>query len=125
MNGNELQRMAGAEKPLIRGAVQVEVEKLAKANQRPAFVTLAEEGIIGSSPMEAASHVPSFPVEGEIDIVGAGDSVTANLTAALAGGASVTEAMELAMAAASVVIHQLGTTGTADCGQIGERLGLG
>ena len=45
--------------------------------------------------------------------MGAGDAVTANLAAALAAGASPREAMELAMAAASLVIHQLGTTGTA------------
>ncbi len=45
--------------------------------------------------------------------MGAGDAVTANLTAALCAGASITEAMELAMLASSLVIHQLGTTGTA------------
>ncbi len=47
--------------------------------------------------------------------------MTANLAAALAAGASVREAMELAMAAASVVIHQLGTTGTA---KVAELIGL-
>ena len=49
----------------------------------------------------------------EIDIVGAGDAVMANLALALASGATAVEAMRLAMAAASVVIHQLGTTGVA------------
>ena len=52
-------------------------------------------------------------VVGEIDIVGAGDAVMANLALALASGATAVEAMRLAMAAASVVIHQLGTTGVA------------
>jgi bifunctional ADP-heptose synthase (sugar kinase/adenylyltransferase) len=52
-------------------------------------------------------------LRGEIDIVGAGDSVMANLAMALAAGAGTSEAMTLAMAAASVVVHQLGTTGTA------------
>jgi bifunctional ADP-heptose synthase (sugar kinase/adenylyltransferase) len=47
-------------------------------------------------------------------VVGAGDSVTAALTAALAAGASTLEAMELAMLAASLTVHQLGTTGTAE-----------
>ncbi len=59
-------------------------------------------------------------MRGEIDIVGAGDAVGANLTAALASGAALGEAMELAMAAASHVIHQLGTTGTATVEQIGD-----
>ena len=63
--------------------------------------------------MEASTTSPSFPVRGPIDIVGAGDAVTANLTAALAAKATPAEAMQLAMAAASVVVHQLGTTGEA------------
>jgi len=57
-------------------------------------------------------------VRGEIDIVGAGDAVMANLATALAGGAEPGEAMRLAMAAASVVVHQLGTTGTASPGDL-------
>jgi bifunctional ADP-heptose synthase (sugar kinase/adenylyltransferase) len=79
----------------------------------PVFVTMAEKGMIGATPDGVVAHVESFPVRGPIDIVGAGDSVTANLGAALAAGASISEAMELAMAAASTVIHQLGTTGVA------------
>ena len=55
-----------------------------------------------------------MPVRGDIDIVGAGDCVTANLTAALAAGATAVEAATIANLAASCVIHQLGTTGTAD-----------
>jgi bifunctional ADP-heptose synthase (sugar kinase/adenylyltransferase) len=44
--------------------------------------------------------------------------VTANLAAAMAAGANLREALELANAAASVVIHQLGTTGTASIQQL-------
>jgi bifunctional ADP-heptose synthase (sugar kinase/adenylyltransferase) len=46
-------------------------------------------------------------------VVGAGDAVTANLVAAMAAGAEASEALQLAMTAASCVIHQLGTTGVA------------
>ena len=53
-------------------------------------------------------------------VVGAGDAVTANLTAALAAGATVRDAIEIANVAASVVIHELGTTGTASAQQIAE-----
>jgi bifunctional ADP-heptose synthase (sugar kinase/adenylyltransferase) len=86
------------------------------------FVTLSGDGMVGASPYHEPAHVPSLPLRGEIDIVGAGDAVTANLTAALAAGATILEAMEIAMAAASVVIHQLGTTGTASAPQITELL---
>ena len=57
-----------------------------------------------------------------IPVVGAGDAVTANLTAALASGASLAEALALASAAASVVLHQVGTTGTATVAQIEELM---
>jgi bifunctional ADP-heptose synthase (sugar kinase/adenylyltransferase) len=86
---------------------------LANRNQRPVFVTLAERGIIGASPKGEVEHMPALPVHSEIDIVGAGDAVMANLTAGLAAGAGLREALELANAAASIVIHQLGTTGVA------------
>jgi len=61
-------------------------------------------------------------LRGEIDIVGAGDAVSANLAAAIAAGASLNETLELANAAASVVIHKLGTTGTASVGEIEKLL---
>jgi bifunctional ADP-heptose synthase (sugar kinase/adenylyltransferase) len=86
---------------------------LAKANALPVFVTLAEDGMLAASPDGSVFHQPCFPVRGEIDIVGAGDAVMANLAASLAAGATLPEALELAGAAANVVIHQVGTTGTA------------
>ena len=98
--------------------------KLPGGTAREVFVTLAEAGMLAATPDGRAFHVPSLPVRGEIDIVGAGDAVTANLAAALAAGASPAEALELAGAAASVVIHQLGTTGTASVSQIAETLGV-
>ena len=87
-------------------------------NQRPVFVTMAEKGISGATPTGALEHVEALPLRGPIDVVGAGDSVTANLTAALAAKASLREAIQLAIVASSLVIHQLGTTGTASPEQI-------
>jgi bifunctional ADP-heptose synthase (sugar kinase/adenylyltransferase) len=95
--------------------------ELAARNGRPVFVTLSEQGIVVADPRGQVDHVPALPVRGPIDIVGAGDSVTANLAAALASGASLLEATELASAAASLVIHQLGTTGTANVLELAEQ----
>ena len=81
------------------------------------FVTLAEDGMLAAMPDGTAIHVPARPIRGEIDVVGAGDAVLASLAAALAAGASPGESLELASAAASVVIHQLGTTGAATVAQ--------
>ena len=97
-------------------------DRLAQAGKRAVFITLAERGIIGAAPGEPAQHVPALPVRGAIDVVGAGDAVTAALTLALAAGATLREAMELAQAAASFVIHQLGTTGAARVSDIRKKL---
>lgn len=121
MNARELGALTGRPVTSVT-EVRAACAELAARNRRPAFITLAEQGIVGAAAEGIAWHVPGLPVHGPIDIVGAGDAVSANLAAALAAGASVPEAMELAMAAASVVIHQLGTTGTASIPQLRELL---
>lgn len=113
MNAVELASLLDERQVLDVEHVRECAVRLARRNGQPVFVTLAERGMVAAMPDGCVSHVPSLPVRGAIDIVGAGDSVTANLTAALAARASAEEAMELAMAGASVVIHQLGTTGEA------------
>lgn len=82
------------------------------------FVTMAEGGILSSDANGETHHQATLPTRGEIDFVGAGDAVMANLVAALAASATSNEASQLANAAASAVIHKLGTTGTASVGEI-------
>jgi bifunctional ADP-heptose synthase (sugar kinase/adenylyltransferase) len=121
MNAAELAKLSGAAAESL-DAVKLQATELAARSGQPVFVTLAERGIVGAAPGRAAEHVPAHPIRGPIDIVGAGDAVMANLAAALAAGGSPAEAMQLAMAGASEVIHQLGTTGTANISQLAERL---
>lgn len=102
----------------------VAVEEFARRHQRAVFVTLAEAGMVGAAPNETPQHVPALPVRGPIDIVGAGDTVTAALTLALAAAATLAEAMEMAQAAASLVVHQLGTTGVAKPDELRQLLCL-
>jgi rfaE bifunctional protein kinase chain/domain len=123
MNQAELVALTGSAKNGSVQDVQAVAGRLGKDLGRMVFVTMAEKGICGARPDGSAEHVPALPVRGEIDIVGAGDSVTANLTASLAGGAELKEALELANTAASIVIHQLGTTGTANVEQL-QALGV-
>lgn len=122
MNSAELSSLTGAAASLDLTEVKRMARELSERQGRHVFVTFAERGIVGASPSGEVEHVPSLPVRGEIDIVGAGDAVTANLTASLAAGALLREALEIAMAAASIVIHQLGTTGTATVAQIRDLL---
>jgi rfaE bifunctional protein kinase chain/domain len=113
MNAAELSTLlAGAEVATTDDVKRSAVE-LAGRNGRPVFITLAERGIVAAAPGNPAEHAPALPVRGPIDVVGAGDSVTANLAAALAAGATLREAVDLAVIASSIVVHQLGTTGVA------------
>jgi rfaE bifunctional protein kinase chain/domain len=123
MNAAELARMDGGS-PTEPGEVGARAAALAGRNGQPVFITMAERGIVGALPGRPPEHVPALPVRGPIDVVGAGDAVTANLAAALAAGADAREAMTLAMAAASLVVHQLGTTGAASPAQIRHLLGI-
>ena len=123
MNARELSLLAGVSES-DDDAMRAAAGRLAHRNGRMVFVTMAGDGILGATESGDTVHVPAFPIRGPIDIVGAGDSVSANLTMALAAGATISEAMEIAMAAASIVIHQVGTTGTATLPEI-HRLLLG
>jgi rfaE bifunctional protein kinase chain/domain len=118
MNALELARLTGDKQGLSLEQIKDAASSLARRNGRDVFVTLSERGILGAAAKGQVEHIPALPVRGEIDIVGAGDAVTANLASALAAGASLRESLEIANAAASVVIHQLGTTGTASVAQL-------
>jgi rfaE bifunctional protein kinase chain/domain len=118
MNAAELAAMLGRSGEMTPEEAGRACAELAAANGRPVFVSMAEKGIVAAEPGSGPERVPALPLRGPIDIVGAGDSVTANLATALAALASVREAIELAAAASSHVIHQLGTTGTASVDEI-------
>jgi rfaE bifunctional protein kinase chain/domain len=119
MNAHELAALTGAT-VMDPGLAAT---NLARARGSRVIVTLAERGLLGALPDdEAAVVIPAWPVRGEIDVVGAGDAVTANITAALAAGATFAEALACGNAAASIVIHQLGTTGTASREQLSRLL---
>ena len=112
MNVLEFQRLLGNSEVGVDELLKA-AATLAKVNGRAVFVTLAEKGILAATPDGDVKHCPAWLTRGPIDVVGAGDAVMANLATARAVGASLAEALELAMAAASIVVHQLGTTGSA------------
>lgn len=95
-------------------------ERLYLRNQRPVFVTVGAEGIVLFDE-DGATHLPAVPVQGPIDIVGAGDSTTAGIVASLCAGATRVEAGLVGNLVASITIQQLGTTGTATPTQVMQR----
>jgi rfaE bifunctional protein kinase chain/domain len=114
MNANELAKLTGATPDADLAEIRRRAAALAARNQQPVVITLAERGLLGALPSGATEHVPALPVRGPIDVVGAGDAVTANVACAFTAGATLLEALELAALAASVVLHQLGTSGAAN-----------
>ena len=88
----------------------------------PAVITLGSEGLLlVQDGRHDAIFIPAIPVDGPIDIVGAGDAVDASLGAALCAGATLEEAGFLANLVASVVIQQIGVTGTASAQQVMDQ----
>lgn len=90
---------------------------LYKKTGRAVFITAEAEGIFVFDGKKF-NHSPALALRGDIDIVGAGDCVAAALCAAICAGATLQEAAEIGNMAASVVIHKLGTTGTASPAEI-------
>lgn len=86
--------------------------ELAQRTGHPVFVTLGAEGIAVCDTC-FVTEIPAVTPIGQIDIVGAGDSVSAGIIGALASGADPTEAAEIGMLMAGVTVRKIGTTGTA------------
>ena len=93
---------------------------LYQRNGKPVFLTLGDKGVLLFT-SSGCEHVPTSPVDGEIDIVGAGDSFMAAAMSALCSGASPREAALLGNLVASITIQQIGTTGTATPAQVLRR----
>ncbi|PHS03014.1 MAG: carbohydrate kinase [Blastopirellula sp.] len=116
----ELSKVIG--KPLTDDAEIFEATKsLSQKTGSPVFTTLGEQGICVAENAQSASFCAGVPVTGPIDIVGAGDTATSAITAALISGATPSEAAFIGNLAASISITQLGTTGVATPGQIVKR----
>lgn len=93
---------------------------LSKKTGKPVFITLGESGII-CVVENTEILIPAVKVNGPIDVVGAGDSVMASITASLCAGANFAEAASIGMVTASIIIQQIGTTGIATRDQIIQK----
>jgi D-beta-D-heptose 7-phosphate kinase/D-beta-D-heptose 1-phosphate adenosyltransferase len=72
------------------------------------IVTRGSEGMSLIDGSGAVEHLPTLALE-TFDVSGAGDTVIATLAATLAAGGSLSEAMNLANAAAGLVVAKVGT----------------
>ena len=85
------------------------------------FLTRGEKGILVIDENEEKFEIPALKIIGPIDIVGAGDSVMAAISASISTGANLKEAATIGVIAASIIIQQIGTTGTVTREQILSR----
>src|SRR5262249_44455593 len=98
--------------------------ELARRARRPVFCTCSEKGILVVDPRSASQRtilVPAYAVAGPIDTVGAGDSTSAAIACATAGGTPLEEAAAFGNLVASIPIQQIGTPGTATPEQVRRR----
>lgn len=96
------------------------IRSMVTRTRRPVYVTLGPDGILCDDG-EATERVPGIPVPGPIDIVGAGDSVSAGIVSALCAGASCIDAARVGVLVSSITIQQIGTTGAASPEQVLQR----
>ncbi|MEA3399655.1 MAG: PfkB family carbohydrate kinase [Armatimonadota bacterium] len=125
-NASEACRAAGVEldgEPTLEQARQAGERLLEQTNSWTVVVTVGGQGVVVVTDEAQPFHVPAVRVEGEIDIVGAGDSFTAGMASTLAiRGTSLDEAAIVGNLVASITIQQIGTTGTASPEQVLQRL---
>jgi rfaE bifunctional protein kinase chain/domain len=115
-NQHELPGSGEDENSIINRARQ-----LLAANGRAVVVTLGAKGalVLEGGTM---TRIPAFPVEGPIDIVGAGDATNAGSILGLSLGLTLPEAVLLGGCVSSITIQQIGVTGTATMEQVKRRL---
>ena len=84
---------------------------LSQHTGRPVFLTRGVNGIMTGSNLTICD-IPGIEVTGQLDPVGAGDTVLAAIGAALAAGATPSQSAIFANLAAAVAVTKLHTTGT-------------
>jgi D-glycero-beta-D-manno-heptose-7-phosphate kinase len=84
-------------------------EILERTRMQAVLITRGSRGMALFQPNEATIHIPIFGSDEIADVTGAGDTVMATVTLALAAGATFEQAARLANYAGSVVVMKRGT----------------
>lgn len=126
-NDNEVLRAAGIPAKLD-GAfdaerianVEAAMRTLAHGAKWPIFVSCGADGIrvLENGRIQV---VPAYRVDGPVDICGAGDSALTGIACALCAGATLSEAALIGNLVASIIVEQIGVTGTASREQLAAR----
>ncbi len=120
-NESEAIRAAGGDhvaKPTEADVLQAARTLFGKTG-KPVYLTRGDQGMLVVSD-QGESMVPAVPVEGPLDICGAGDSATAGIVLSLACGATLLQGALVGNIVASKTVVQIGTTGTTNRRSIKE-----
>ncbi len=93
----------------VRALERAGREVLALTRARAVLVTRGSRGMALFQPGRPTAHIPIFGSDQIVDVTGAGDTVIATMTLALAAGASPVEAAHLANHAGGIVVMKRGT----------------
>lgn len=96
-------------------------QELSRRTGKPVYVTCGSRGMILCTMLDV-NLAAALPVDGPVDTVGAGDSVTSGIVCGLLAGLIGITAAELGNLTASITVQKLGTTGTASPGELRSRL---
>lgn len=95
---------------------------LRRTGMQAVLITRGSRGMALFQPKQPTLHVPIFGSDEVADVTGAGDTVIATLTTALAAGASFEDAARLANVAGGLVVMKRGTA-TVSAGELTDALG--
>ena len=95
---------------------------LARTRMKAVIVTRGSRGMAVFEPRRKTVHIPIFGSDQIADVTGAGDTVMAMLTLALAAGTSVEDAARLANVAGGLVVMKRGTA-TVSAAELARAVG--
>lgn len=98
---------------------------LAEMECEALLVTRGRAGMALFQPGKATEHIPVHGKEDAVDVTGAGDTVVATFTLALAAGADMLSAARLANVAGALVVQKPGTATVSPAELLGELGGAG
>ena len=90
---------------------------LRKQSDGPLLITRGQAGILYLDDNNV-QQVDGLPLQGELDTVGAGDTVVASWAACMGAGTSPAQAIAFANLAAAVTVQKLNQTGTASLAEL-------
>jgi rfaE bifunctional protein kinase chain/domain len=96
--GNDRRRLEAAGRTLLR-----------RLGVRACLITRGSDGMALFEPGRPTTHIPIYGSDQVADVTGAGDTVIATFTLALAAGASAADASRLANYAGGIVVMKRGT----------------